>query len=343
MTLGTGGLDDSSPVLVSGTVTSTETNAVLTAVEDQTTHYLAVKELILNAIEDTIAHTIGVQVKGVRPAAAGCFAHRSSLTAPDLVAGISTAPAFTNGAGFADATANPSSALSATAYYGAFVIRNGMGVTLASGIATVTPTAGHMVRLTIPAAYGSSLSDTDLTYEIFMSADAIPKHVATFTGAQLAVSGTANHGCYVITAETPVTTAADARAAWAVDIGVVGTGLLPTNAMFATSTAYELGSITPVATTGYNNADVYVDAIPTAYSVGAAAPSLTLIPVFLNDKQAANYHVGAPIYVNLLGGVGQSFRQVYNLTTNGASVIILVASITNVTVNRIDITPTSVV
>jgi hypothetical protein len=79
----------------------------------------------------------------------------------------------------------------------------------------------------------------------------------------------------------------------------------------------------------------------TAYTT--TAPSLTLVPVFLNDKQGTNYHVGAPIYVNLLNGAGQAFRQTFNLTTNGASVIILVSSIANVTVNRIDITPTSVV
>jgi hypothetical protein len=67
------------------------------------------------------------------------------------------------------------------------------------------------------------------------------------------------------------------------------------------------------------------------------------LPVFLNDKQATNYHVGAQIVLNPLSGGGQSFRRIYNLTTNGSNVIILVASITNVTINRIDITPTSVV
>jgi hypothetical protein len=47
--------------------------------------------------------------------------------------------------------------------------------------------------------------------------------------------------------------------------------------------------------------------------------------------------------MNIENGTGASKRQVFNLTTNGASVMILVASIANVTVNRIDITPTSVV
>jgi hypothetical protein len=290
--------------------------------------------------------TQSIQTKGVRTAAASCIAHRASLAVTDLVGPATSAnQAAPTVPTFADATAAPSSALTNVAYKAAYVVRNGVGVTLASAIATVTPTSGHMVRVTIPAAWGSSLTDTDLTYEIFMSTDAAPLHVATFTGAQLAASGTGGSGCYVITAETPVTNST-ARAAWAVDIGVVGAGLSTTNAMFVTSTALSqvsIAGITPAATSGYNNADVFVDAMPTGYAVGAAAPSLTLIPVYLNDKQATNYHVCAPIYVNLLNGTGQSFRQVYNLTTNGASVIILVASIANVTVNRIDITPTSVV
>jgi len=67
-----------------------------------------------------------------------------------------------------------------------------------------------------------------------------------------------------------------------------------------------------------------------------------LIPLFLNDG-VAQYHVGAPIYVNIENQIGASKRQVYNLTTNGASVMILVVSIANTTINRIDITPTSVV
>ena len=270
--------------------------------------------------------------------AAGAVAHRTTVTTADMLGGVSTAPTVPT---FADATAAPSSALSAQAYYGAYVVRNGMGVTMASAIATVTPTAGHMVRMTIPAAWGSSLSDTDLVYEIFMSADAAPKHVATFTGAQLAASGTANHGCYVITAETPVATRAGAAAAWAVDIGVVGANAATTAAQFAQSTAFETGSVTPVVTTGYNNVDVFIDAQMTAYTT--VAPVLILVPVYLNDKQGTNYHLGSAITISLLGAVGQSFRQRTPLTTNGASVMMLVQTITNVTINRIDVVPTSVV
>ena len=334
MTLGTGGLDETQTVIVSSM--PAETNAVLTAVED------------------TIGHTLGVQVKGVRPAAAGCFAHRTNLTLADFVGPATsanqaapTAPTLTT-SGVAD---TPQLTHAPTTYYGAYVIRNGMGMTMTSAIGSYALSASTSVRLTIPAAWGSTPSDTDLTYEIFFGTSATaPLHVGTWTGAQLAAGAGAGTGCFITAVETPLTNGTG-RAAWGVDIAVVGTGLGLTSAPFPQSAANitalsqaSIAAITPVSTSGYNNADVFVDAIPTGYAVGAATPSLTLIPAYLNDKEGSPfYHVGAPIYVNLLGGTGQNFRQVYNLTTNGASVMILVASIANCTVNRIDITPTSVV
>jgi hypothetical protein len=303
-------------------------------------------------VYDSLTHALTVSTKGVRSATP--TAHRANLTYPDLAGPTTlaatnipnsqiapTAPAFV------DTAAAPSSGLSAQAYYGAFVVRNNFGVSMASSVATVTPTGGHMIRLTIPSAWqiDPTTNDTDVYYDIFMSTDSgAPKHVATFTAAQLKASGNAGSGCYVITAETPVTNST-ARAAYAVDIGVVGTGMQTTAAPFAQSTALELNpggtAITPVSTAGYNNVDLFVDAAVTSFGQ-ATAPSLTLVPLFLNDS-VSQYHVGAPIYVNIGGGVGQAKRQVFNLTTNGASVMILVANIANVTVNRIDITPTSVV
>ena len=397
-----------------GKTTLATTNSILTAVEDQVTHYLAVKDIILNAcedqqthylgtkdvglnaiiaasklavtdatldaciaankvatadanlsgcitgnvvavsgsvtatnavltaVEDTIAHTLGVQVKGVRTAAASCVAHRASLTAPDLVGAVATAPTAPTVADSGLTEGNLTHA--PTTWYAGYVVRNGMGVTMASAIGSVSLSAAHSIRITIPAAWGSSLSDTDLTYEIFLSTDSgAPKHVATFTGAQLAAGAGATARCWATTAESPQVSGSGG-AAWACDIGVTGANVQTTANQFAQSTALSQASIaalTTVSTTGYNNCDVFVDAIQTAYTT--TSPSLTLVPVFLNDKQGTNYHVGAPIYVNLLNGTGQSFRQVFNLTTNGASVMILVANIANVTVNRIDVTPTSMV
>ena len=305
-------------------------------------------------VYDSLTHALTVSTKGVRNTAGATANHRANLTYPDLAGPITlaatnipnsqiapTAPTF------ADTTAAPSSALTAVAYYGAFVVRNNFGVSMASSVATVTPTSGHMIRLTIPSAWqiDPTTNDTDVYYDIFMSTDSgAPKHVATFTAAQLRASGNAGSGCYVITAETPVTNST-ARAAYAVDIGVVGTGMQTTAAPFSQSTALEVNpggtAITPVSTAGYNNADVFVDCAITSFGQ-ATVPTLTLIPLFLNDS-VSQYHVGAPIVVNMMNAVGASKRTVYNLTTNGASVMILVASIANTTINRIDITPTSVV
>ena len=312
---------------------------MLNNVEDNATytHYLSVKSEVLANVFDTITHSIGVQVKGVRALAAGCTAHRASLTAPDLLGGLQTAPTVPT---FADSgVAEGSLTHAPTTYYGGYVIRNGLGVTMASAIASVALSNANSIRMTIPAGVWR-ITDADAVYEIFLSTDAAPKHVCTFTAAQLAASGTASSGCVCTTAEIPVTNST-ARAAWACDIGVVGTNVPTNNATFAQSTAYTIGAISPVVTTGYNNVDVFVDAQPTAYTT--ITPALTLVPVYLNDKQGTNYHVGAPIAVSLAQGSGQSFRQLFNLTTNGASVIVLVSSIANVTINRIDVTPTSMV
>ena len=285
-------------------------------------------------VYDSLTHALTVSTKGVRSASP--TEHRNTLTAPDLLGAVSTAPVAPtiadDGAGVSGAGLGAS-----TAYYVGYVVRNGMGVTMASSIANLTTSgsAGHAINVLIPTTGSSQwrITDADAYYEFFLSTDAAPKHVCTISAANLAAG---SFKCN--TAESVV---AGTSAAWSIDIGVVGAGMQTTAATFAQSTAFELGAISPVSTAGYNNVDLYVDASQTAFTT--TAPSLTLIPVYLNDKQATNYHVGAPIYMNMLGGVGQSFRQVYNLTTNGASVMILVASITNCTVNRIDITPTSVV
>jgi hypothetical protein len=280
---------------------------------------------------------LSVQTNGVRNTTGATANHRTSVTAPDLVGAVATAPVLPtladDGAGVSGA-----SLAATTAYYVGYVVRNGMGVTMASAIATLTTSAsaGHAINVLIPTTGSSQwrITGSDVYYEFFLSVDAAaPKHVCTISATNLAAG---SFKCN--TAETVV---AGTSAVWSIDIGVVGANAQTTAAQFVTSTALLPANATPVSTSGYNNVDLFVDASQTAYTT--TAPSLTLIPVYLNDKQATNYHVGAPIYVNLLGGQGQSFRQVYNLTTNGASVIILVASIANVTVNRIDITPTSVV
>jgi len=272
-----------------------------------------------------------------RASAADSTAHRSALTTPDLLGGLQTAPTTPTCVHSGTTEGN----LAATNYYVGYVIRNGMGVTMASAITTVAATATESVKVTIPDTVWR-VTAADAIYEIFLSADAAaPKHVVSFTAAQLAAAATTR--CYCTTAETPVISGAGS-AAWECYIGVVGTNAAITDSHFTVSTAYTVGAITPVNTNGYNNIDVFIDASPTLAATAAVLTSsqLTLLPVFLNDKQATNYHVGAPLEVKINSVVGYSKRQIWNLTTNGANVIILVASITNMTVNRIDITPTSV-
>ena len=263
-------------------------------------------------------------------------AHRSSLTAPDLLGAVSTAPTLPV---CADSGVTEGALGHApTNHYAAYAVRNGNGLTMASAITTVSVTNTNSIRITIPAAF--RFTDSDVSYEIFFAAATPPLHVSSFTAAQLVAGATAR--CFdFTTVETPVVSGAGG-AAWTCDIGIVGTAVPTTQQRFMQSNALTLGTVTPVNCAGYNSADVFVDAKITDISL-ATAPSLVLIPVFLNDAQGTNYHVGAPITVNLEQAVGQSKRQLFNLTVNSAYVAILVASIANVTVNRIDVTPTSVV
>jgi len=285
-----------------------------------------------------------VQVKGVRALAAGCTAHRTARAYGDLLGPTTlaatnipnnqvapTVPTLTGATG-----GQHQGSIAAASYYVGYVIKNGAGVTMASVITAATAlTANYCMNVAIPAAW--QISGADVYYEFFMSADAAPKHVGTISAANVATGGYYQ----ITTAESAFILGTGA--AWSVDLGVLNaTGVQTNAATFAQNTAYTLGSITPVNTVGYNNVDIFVDVSVTSLGV-ATAPSLTLLPVFLDDKGGANYHVGAPIPVSIEGGVGQAKRTVYNLTTNSANMAILVATISNVTVNSINITPTSVV
>lgn len=293
----------------------------------------------------TIVPETTIGAVGRRQTAALSTAHRASLTVSDLVGPATSAnQAAPTAPTVADSGVSEGNLTHApTTWYAGYVVRNGMGVSMASAIGSVSLSAAHSIRITLPAAWSGSLSDTDLIYEIFLSTDTAPKHVATFTWAQLQAGAGATTRCWCTIAESPQVSGAGG-AAWACDIGVTGANAQTTAAQFVTSTALSqatIAGLTPVSTSGYNNADVFVDATPTAYTT--TAPTVTLVPIYLNDKQATNYHVGNPIFINPASGIGQCFRQTFNLVTNGASIMILVASIANVTVNRIDITPTSIV
>ena len=285
-----------------------------------------------------------VQVKGTRAVAAGCTAHRTARTYGDLLGPTTlaatnipnnqiapTVPTLTGATG-----GQHQGSIAAASYYVGYAIKNGAGVTMASTITAATAlTANYCMNVAIPAAW--QISGADVYYEFFMSADAAPKHVGTISAANVATGG-----YYQITTSESAFISGTG-AAWTVDLGVLNaTGMTTNTAPFAQNTAYTLGSITPVNTVGYNNVDVFVDVSVTSLGV-ATQPSLTLLPVFLDDKGGVNYHVGAPITVSIEGAVGQSKRQALNLTTNGASIAVLVANIQNVTLNTINITPTSVV
>jgi hypothetical protein len=236
--------------------------------------------------------------------------HRSGITAADLLANpASTAPTV------ADVTTAGSLAFN-TAYRAAFAAGNAQGNTLCSGVATQTTandaSSTHGVRLTIPQVTNATY------YDLFLSTDTAPKWVARITETQRAAAGT------TVTA-VGTTGAGGPNGAGTVDIRVVGTGQQTSAQNFQQSTAY-VTTATAYDSTGWSQVRVQVKMTLTDLRT---APTLILVPAWLNDLNAGQYHLGQPLQMPLASGSGASLFQEFVLDTNGADgVLLLVDAIT---------------
>lgn len=109
-----------------------------------------------------------------------------------------------------------------------------------------------------------------------------------------------------------------------VNVGVVGTGIANTNAIFAQNNAYKVTTITPVSTVGKHKAFVYVKLNVTDLR---SVPTLNVIPFFLNQV-TDEYHQGIIQTVPILTAVGKGFEQVFEVELDGTEgTMILVDSI----------------
>jgi hypothetical protein len=236
--------------------------------------------------------------------------HRNAIAAADVLANpSSSAPTV------ADVTTAGSLAFN-TVYRAAFAAGNTQGNTLCSGVASQTTANDaantHGVRLTIPQVASATY------YDVFLSTDTAPKWVARITETQRAAAGT------TITAVGTVGTGGP-NAAGTVDIRVVGTGQQTSAQNFQQNTAY-VTTASAYDSTGFSQVRVQVKVTLTDLRT---APTLVLVPAWLNDLNAGQYHLGQPLQVPLASGSGAALFQEFVLDTNGSDgVILLLDSVT---------------
>lgn len=214
--------------------------------------------------------------------------HKANVNALDLLAdGV-----MTSGAGSATA----GSLVAATTYYWAVAPANMSGTGKASAVGSGTPGTGKSaIRLTFPSVAGADY------YDLFLSVDAAaPKHVARVTEAQRAAGGK------VVVAETY---AVDGTVpAGAIDVGVVGTGLACTNALWTTASGVK--SFGVVDCKNKKKAYVYV-----TVSVAdlRSAPSVKFMPVYRKQGSSDSF-VGTEVTMTV-----PQFERMYTYDVDGCT------------------------
>lgn len=228
--------------------------------------------------------------------------HRNAITAADKLAapGTVTLSGQTGG-----------SLVSATTYYVSVAAYNQWGATTPATVVSTTPGGSNG---TLRAAF--SQVTNAVGYDVFLSTDSgAPKWVGRVTEAQRA-------GGIVITA---VGTTGAGGAAGAVDIQVPGTGIQTTNAVFSGNNAYTPATPTPINCAGYSRAHVHVKLALTDLR---SAPALSLVPFFQDQQSGADWFQGQLLAVPLLGAVGQSLEQDFEIDVDGATnMVILVDTV----------------
>lgn len=236
--------------------------------------------------------------------------HRSAIASADVLSNpSSSAPTVS------DVTTLGSLA-PATTYRAAFAAGNVQGNTLCSGVASqATASDGnstHAIRLTVAQVANATY------YDLFLSTDTQPKWVARITETQRAAAGT------VVTAVGTVGSGGP-NGAGTVDIRVPGTGQQTSAQNFQQSTAY-VTTASAYNAVGYSQVRVQVQMSLTDLRT---APTLVLVPAWLNDLNASQYHLGQPLQVPLASGSGAALFQEFLLETNGSDgLIVLIDSMT---------------
>ena len=226
--------------------------------------------------------------------------HRSNVTIADVLSvptlGTVTSQTITDG-----------TLIVGTTYHWAVMAYNRWGVTTPTTVGTGTPSGtDNALRIPIDQVTGAD------GYMIHLSTDTAPKGVLQITEEQRA------SGISCITAYTPIV----GSVAGCVDIGCVGIGQLTTANNFIVNTAYTPVSITPIIN-DINRGKCYLH-VKASVTDLRIAPSLQLIPFFINENSSGDWYSGISASLNL-----PPFEQEIELDIDGAtSFIIIVASFT---------------
>ena len=276
-------------VKVDGSGTALPVSGSVTAAIDQTT------QRTTNAVVNLARRNTGVL-------------HRSAIAAVDKLSDfVDASVTIANEAG-TQGLLNAN-----TAYYMAAIPGNRWGpCKVNTNIDTATTTADatntHVLACTIAQATGPNSSVAEW-YDLFLSVDAAPKWVGRITEAQRATGGE------ILTLGT-VTAGASAGV---INIGCVGTGIQTSNAVFAQSNAYTphvAAGITSVDCAGYETAHLHVRLNPTDLR---SVPALTIIPFFQDQVSTDDWFQGQAQQVNILGALGQSLEQQFDIDVRGAT------------------------
>lgn len=229
--------------------------------------------------------------------------HRNAITAVDKITDFVAADMTV-----ATVAGTQGSLLLNTLYYLSVIPGNRWGPTKsAAAIDSVTTQNDavntHVVDLTIAQATGADW------YEVFLSTDTAPKLVGRITEAQRASGGFEILTMGTVTANAGV-------AAGHLYVGVLGTGIQTSNAVFAQNNAYRPATVTAINCTGSTKAHIKVKVALTDLRT---APELAIIPFFSNQVSTADYEHGDVTPVPLLTALGQALEQELVLDVDGST------------------------
>ena len=245
--------------------------------------------------------SIPVKTNAVRN---GGVLHRSAITAVDKLAlgGTVSVSAVTEAG---------SNLTNNTTYFTACPV-NRWGPSGASSIVSVVPTANQAVRLTIPQTAGAD------SYDIFCGHASPPSWVGRITETQRAAGG------YIISTVGTVSAGGGAGAG-AVEVGIIGTGLVSNVPPFASNNAYTPATPTPINCAGYSRARILVKVTVTDFR---SLPAVVLVPFFANQVSNTDWHQGQAMTLPLFNNTGQSSCWDISLDVDGSTdLVILVDSI----------------
>ena len=205
-------------------------------------------------------------------------------------------------------------ALAAVAHSVAVVANTAEGPTTPS-TGSLTPTVNEAIRIAFAQVANA------LSYDIFCSATSVDtgKWVLRVTETQRAAGGQC----------TVVGTYAAGGVAGAIDVAVVGTGVLQSANPNIVNNAYTpavVAAIGSINCAGYSKARVKVSLSVTDLR---SLPTLALIPFFGNQVSATAWHAGARINVPILTALGEGLNQEFEIDVSGEpELVILVDTIT---------------